>query len=65
MSKSELWLKFCEKNPHFLNPNENSRLRCSGLKKLFDQAFEHGRVTGHEEMKNQQSIFHKVFGDMP
>lgn len=62
MTKDKLWRRYCEKHPHFLNEHVPCRLTVKGLKKLFDQVYEHGRVEGQSESLKSKSPFDRIFG---
>ena len=44
LQKEHLWLKFVEKNPHWLT--EGAKLTPAGLKKLFETTFDKGHELG-------------------
>ncbi len=45
MQKSDLWKIFSDKNPSF-NGEGNVTMSAAGLRKLFDQTYEHGYEQG-------------------
>jgi hypothetical protein len=61
MTKAALWKIFTDKNPSF-NGTGNVTLSAAGLRKLFDQAYEHGHDQGVEEGKAAKpSLFEQLF----
>ena len=72
MQASELWLKYCERNASFRDPDGEVTMSVRGLKKLFDQTFEHGHKLGvsngnamaerEAERPRADSLFGKIFG---
>ena len=72
MQAAELWLKYCERNPSFRNPDGDVTLTVRGLKKLFDQTFAKGHELGvsngraiaerEADKPRSDSLFGKIFG---
>lgn len=60
MKKEELWDAFVRKNPSF-NGDGNITLSAAGLRKLFNQTYDHGHEQGFENgkawQKDQQERF--------
>jgi len=61
MTKSQLWLLYCAKNPSFAQEG-NVTLSAAGLKKLFDQTWDQAIQSVPPKVNNHSNIFGDIFG---
>lgn len=61
MNKEELWVIYVRKNPSFVEATTIT-LTTVGLRKLFDQTFDHAHEEGYRKGKEAQSLYEQMYG---
>jgi hypothetical protein len=62
MTKNQLWLLYCAKNPSFTQEG-NVTLSSAGLKKLFDQTWEHALESVSSPKPEMPDFFKDIFAN--